>query len=364
MAAAELAELLDHVTPDPRRIGRPFSPDIEGCHREIFAPGKTRTEIEEGLRAWLRASPNQPCLFGRIAAGEGTISFCILTEGDVERGDAHVQDVVQRERRIWKAESLAGGRHAFIVALISEALSNAEPNDTLQQIAERLCDLYLFDQPQEARRHDVLHLRAADGRSFRWRVGVNVFATQADGRWWRDHRIPGGLAFSMNSVGHMTFLRQQRKFPSLGLQGGEALVNWALPTAMRTIHTASQSPEFGTCLMERSRAMSCPAVPEEIRRKVFHDIREEHRERVLRDLAGFSEHIYEGWYDTDESIPAGYFRPEVARPPDLPLLPLYFTYLHSYTDEDYATMGKGEQLFTIDGESTPADATSKDLKND
>jgi hypothetical protein len=78
MAAAELAELLDHVTPDPRRPGQPFSPDIAECHREIFAPGKTRREIEASLRRWLKTSPNQPCLFGRLAAGEGSISFCIL----------------------------------------------------------------------------------------------------------------------------------------------------------------------------------------------------------------------------------------------------------------------------------------------
>ena len=86
MAAAELAELVDQVTPDPRREGQPFSADIEKCHREIFAPGTTRSEIEANLRAWLKASPNQPCLFGRIAASEGSISFCILNEADIERG--------------------------------------------------------------------------------------------------------------------------------------------------------------------------------------------------------------------------------------------------------------------------------------
>jgi hypothetical protein len=364
MAAAELAELLDQITPDSRRQGQPFSPDIEECHKEIFAPGKTRSEIEASLRGWLRTSPNQPCLFGRIAAGEGSISFCILTEGDVERGDAYVQEVVQRERRIWKAESLEGRKHAFIVALVSEALSKAAPDGTLQQIAERLCDLYLFDQNQDAKRHDVLHLMAADGRSFRWLVGVNVFAAQADGRWWRDHRIPGGLAFSMNSVGHMTFQKQQKKFPALGVQVGEALVNWALPTAMRTIYVASRGPQFGTCLMERSLAMLCPSVPEAFRKDVFRDIPEGHREQTLRDLSSFSEHLYEGWYDTDESIPASYFRPEIARPPGLTMLPLYFIYLHSFADFDYATMGIGEQLYTVDGESEPADAISKDLAND
>jgi len=63
-ADADISELMDRLTPDPGRELEPFSADIEVCHREIFEPGKTRSEIEGVLRKWLKTSPNQPCLFG------------------------------------------------------------------------------------------------------------------------------------------------------------------------------------------------------------------------------------------------------------------------------------------------------------
>ena len=348
MPGEELADLIEQLSRDPIREDKPFSIDIEECHRVLFDPQSSRLDIEGALRKWLKSHPNQPCLFGRLAASEDRISFCILKEADIERGDDYVREVIQRDRRIWKADALEGTKHAFIIAVISEKLSNASPDAALQRIAERVCDLYLFDQTRERKRHDVLRVGSKDGLFRKWLVGVNVFSTQGDGRWWSDHRIPGGVAFSMNSVGHMSFVRGREKLPAAMNQSRDSLITWTLPTAMRTIHIASKGPRFGTCLMDRARAKGCPAVPEELRKQVFVDVSEEERSRALRDLAGFSEHIYEGWYDTDESIPAEYFAVGVERPAGIGMIPLYFTYLHSYSDADYESMGIGEQLFAVD----------------
>lgn len=358
--ADEIADLIEHLSPDPLRTKQPFSSEVDECHRVLFDPESTRQDIEAALRKWLKTSPNQPCLFGRLAASEDRISFCILKEGEIERGDAYVRDVIQRERRIWKADALAGKKHAFIIAVISENLAKATPDQALQRVAERLCDLYLFDQPREPKRHDVLRVGTADGQFFKWSVGVNVFAAQADGRWWNDHRIPGGLAFSMNSVGHMSFVRAHEKFSAIENPSQDNLLSWALPTAMRTIHLASKRPQYGTCLMDRARAMTCPAVPDQVRKDVFVDISEEKRSKALRDLAGFSEHIYEGWYDTDESIPFDYFQETVERPSRISMIPLYFTYLHSYQDADYESMGMGERLFALDADGAIGDGETKD----
>ena len=112
--------------------------------------------------------------------------------------------------------------------------------------------------------------------------------------------------------------------------------------------------------MERERAKCCPAVPPEIRASVFQDIDPDVRSRALRDLAGFSEHLYEGWYDTDESIPEQYFTPDWERPVGSEMIPLYFTYLHSYQDADYETMGLGEQLFAQASEGGFALAESEE----
>ena len=80
-------------------------------------------------------------------------------------------------------------------------------------------------------------------------AGVNVFAAAADGRRWQDHRIPGGLGFSVNSVGHLvkskimqTALRDFRQiigetsapFPTTPVGSLPS----ALEFAMRTIHGA------------------------------------------------------------------------------------------------------------------------------
>lgn len=360
MAADELVDLVEQLSPDPLRTKQPFSSDIEACHQVLFDPTSTRLEIEVALQKWLKTSPNQPCLFGRLAANEDRISFCILKEGDIERGDAYVQELIQRDRRIWKVDALAGKKHAFVIAIVSRNVANATPDQSLRRVAERLCDLYLFDQPLESKRHDVLRIGTGDGQFFKWSVGVNVFATQADGRWWNDHRIPGGLAFSMNSVGHMSFVLARERLPMMADPSQHNLLSWALPTAMRTIHIASKRPQSGTCLMDRDVAMSCPAVPDDVRKEVFVDVPEEKRSKALRDLAPFSEHIYEGWYDTDESIPLDYFQEIVDRPSQISMIPLYFTYLHSYQDADYESMGIGERIFPPDTDGAIPDSVTKD----
>ena len=90
MAAEEIADLLDQLSPDSRRRQDQFSADIQECHQVVFNPESTRLEIEVSLRKWLKK--NQPCLFGRLAASEDRISFCVLKESDMERGDAYVQE--------------------------------------------------------------------------------------------------------------------------------------------------------------------------------------------------------------------------------------------------------------------------------
>jgi len=361
MAVEEIDDLLGQLSPDPWRDAQRFSADLQECHEVMFAPQSTRTDIITALRKWLKTDPNQPCLFGRLAASRDRISFCILKEADIARGDSHLRDVIQQERRLWKAEALDGKRHAFVIAMISETLAVAKPDETLRRVAERLCDLYLFDQPLESKKHDVLRIGLPEGQGFKWFAGVNVFAAQADGRWWNDHRIPGGIAFSMNSVGHMSFVLAQERLAASGSTPRRNLVNWALPLAMRTIHIASKRPLFGTRLMERAQALICPMIPEEIRREVFLDVAAKERSESLRDLSQYSEHLYEGSYDTDESIPPAYFEANAGPLAGASMIPLYFTYLHSYSDADYASMGLGEQLFAPDAAGQEAESGNKDL---
>ena len=82
----------------------------------------------------------------------------------------------------------------------------AEPRGVLLDTAIQLCSLYL---DQEIKADQIyldgiyLEIPGKKKSAFKWKAGINYFGTQADRRWWRDHRIPGGIGFSTNSVGHL-----------------------------------------------------------------------------------------------------------------------------------------------------------------
>jgi hypothetical protein len=345
MANAEaLDELLDQLPVDGWRQLHPFSADMEPCQSRLFDPTTSRREKADALLEWL-GSKAQPCLFGRMAAKKGWLSVCVLTEGDVAKGDDHVRQTIQEHRRTWKEEALSGGKHGFIILAASKRLAEAGPGPVLQQMALRLCHLYLSETGLNAILHDSLDLRVereGEVRFRRWKVGVNLFAAQGDGRWWHDHRIPGGIAFSMNSVGHMARKLAEDAValdPPLARRAAdlsrEQLERWALPLAMRTIHTASRGRIPGTWLLERDPGAAGPPEVEERRRA------------ALAGISTYNEDVYKGKYHTDQTIPAEYFDPAPDRPAGLSDHDLYFTYLHRPADQDFESMGLGEEILRI-----------------
>jgi hypothetical protein len=227
--------------------------------------------------------------------------------------------------------------HAVTV-LVSRAAAEAEPGPALKALALRLVQLYLSDDEilADATYHDrlALALEGDENPDFVvWKVGVNFFGAQGDQRWWHDHRIPGGIAFSMNSVGHMTRTRLQKAMSTnpklLSAAPADKLVDFAFYFAMKTIHGASYGPRPGTNLLPRDA--QCP-------------IPEEERARVLKDMSEYNECYYLGHYHTDVTVPTSYFDTAVDRPKGNEDLTLLFTYLHDQSDEDYGLMGIGGGL--------------------
>lgn len=209
--------------------------------------------------------------------------------------------------------------------------------------------------------HDELILEIRDGTQVaerrQWKVGVNYFSAQGDGRWWSDHRIPGGMAFSMNSVGHMARTRAEQVLarwgaPAIAEVARKRLVYWALPTAMKTIGPNATDGVRGTWLVEYG------TFEQDVEPPTF-----EMRERWFRELAGYSHNGYHGRYHTDETIPSDYFNEglwkleEIGQRNDL-----LFTYLHSLSDDDYEAMGIGEELGLLDPmtEASPARTMESD----
>ena len=130
------------------------------------------------------------------------MDFCFLTHEELIRDEREVAGRIAKARLAWRRRARRGESHGFVILAVSETLANAEPNEALFEVARRIAELYLCrDVPADRIVHDELFLETQESRS--WRVGVNYFGAQGDGRWWKDHRIPGGIGLSMNSVGHM-----------------------------------------------------------------------------------------------------------------------------------------------------------------
>jgi hypothetical protein len=327
-----LEDLLDALKPDDWRTANPFSVDIQEAQALLFDPYASRANQADVLSEWLRRG--QPCLFGRIAA-KSQITYCILTEADVLKGDDHVRDLIHQSRLVWRRNALLGKQHAFVILLVSPTIARVRPCVGLRDIALRLCQIYLSDDSISTDKIFLdslsLEINRPEFHEYRtWQAGVNFFGSSGDRTWWHDHRIPGGLAFSMNSVGHMTRARLESelpKRPALRLvEPADRLVDFALLFAMRTIHTASKGVQPGTRLADRDG--HCP-------------ISEGVRGKSLYEMASYNERYYLGQYHTDITVPSEYFDPSIIRPLK-DECKLDFTYLHDQSAPEYALMAVGE----------------------
>lgn len=124
---------------------------------------------------------------------------------DLDESDEHIQEKIQRARRRWRRKAFAGDASGFVILAVSERIATAKPSEVVKALAKRLCFLYLgHDAEDQILLEDVfLRVPGKVDAEIHWKAGVNYFCAQGDQRWWHDHRIPGGMAFSINSVGHL-----------------------------------------------------------------------------------------------------------------------------------------------------------------
>lgn len=327
------------------RVG--FSGDLQEANAALFAAADDRGRIDV-LERWLQR--HQPCIFGQIAARHGFESYCILTEQDFGQGDTAVRDKIQACRLTWKREAEEGRKSGFIILAMSRTLAEARPDDALLGFARHLATLYLLRDIEPDRIYtDAVRLvqPTPERPTWEWLVGVNFFGSQGDGRWWLDHRVPGGIAFSMNSVGHMVkssmLADALADLASAMGTAGEGpdqskviSLERALIVAMHTIGNAQAGPSGkATELLPLQDPQPVPACPVELPAR----------------LQGCDHRTYHGYYDTDETLPSVYFRPDVERPSDTPLKNLDFTYLYdkSIDNPDYLTVGLGLRVRLFGG---------------
>jgi hypothetical protein len=341
MPEPSVTTLIKRLVPDDFRARVPFSEDLSQTSASVLTAGPD-AETADFLRAWLR--DKQPCIFGRMAAGlSDLITFCVLTERDLAGSDSAIREKIQQSRLHWRRRAYLGEKSAFIIAAVSKQILDAAPDANLQRLAMRLAELYLLERVREDWvHHDRVTLEVSPDDYREWVVGVNFFGCQGDGRWWHDHRFPGGLAFSMNSVGHMvrSGAEHNDRASQLAVAAGEKprprkkldTLYLGLRYAMLTINRSSATVSGrATCLRPRVERAGdsvppCPIAP------------------LPRELAGTDWTTYLGWYDTDFTIPSAYFRPDVERPADQPRLELDFSYLFDESSIDYHRTGPGVRI--------------------
>lgn len=341
-----LAQLQEEIQPDPARDSLGFEEEFRVAQERLLAAA-TDEERAAALSAWLER--HQPCLFGKAAARLGQLGFSFVTPDLLAANDEAIRDHIQADKLRWRQRAARGEQSGFVVLALSPQLAYARPNSTLMRFAQRLAELYLLieDAPVDAILLDSVLLEVPGRHTshlIRWDAGVNVFASAADRRWWQDHRIPAGLALSVNSVGHLVKSAQvNNAFAVLlstlnvvGETGQPAKVeslDEAVKWAMLTIANASEATSGkATWLLDATSVdlSSCPRSNADLPKKV-----------------GDKAHCrYRGMYHTDHTIPSSYFRDTMERPADVQPMDLDFTYLYvnTVTNPAYKTMGIGEQI--------------------
>lgn len=300
--SAHLAEMLLnlklHGKPDRFRKTHPFSEDIESTHAILFNPRYDKWRKLKAYRKWVAAG--QPCLFGKAAAKTNSVFVCMLEEHEILRmskGDDDLRETIQDHRQAWKRYALEGSFSSFMVVLLSKSLVEKEPSDELKEICRRLLELYMeverIDDDTIVPQREYVFLRTEPGKFLKFGTLPNVFCAQGDGRWWHDHRTPGGIMITSNALGHFELSRSNTK------QITDKEKAHGLDNAMRTIKNA-----YGNERKVRGLA-HCPAT-----RLVRRGENEDSPIREGSDLRGYSPNHYEGFFHTDHLVPSVFFNRE------------------------------------------------------
>lgn len=332
-----LAQLYAQLTKDAWRDDHPFSDDILEVNGILHFPFTRESERREALENWMQGNQQQPCLFGRLAAKRDGIMICFLTTEEILQSDDAVRAKIQEARTLWKRRALRGEpRHGFILSVCDAKVTYAEPNDALRWFSLRVQELAGWPSRADFRDNDVadewVYLQHPESLEIaKFTFSVDYFASAADGRWWHDHRVPGGLAFTANSLGHMV-----RHHEWYGKKADR--IEWALRTAMLTIAAAEPDKPHcpATYLLDEAKNHGRPIRP--------YNWAEATPPPKLEKLKGKDCGSYAGYLHTDHAIRREFFLPgDAPEYKDKPYL-MDFAYIFDTATVDHAPFMAGERV--------------------
>jgi hypothetical protein len=178
---------------------------------------------------------------------------------------------------------------------------------------------------------------------FGFQFNIDFFACAGHDRWWHDHRFPGGIAFTANSLGHMRAYREW--YGSLKGNGSE----WAVKQAMLTIDNAERHKVFGS---DPSQQVDAEGRVTWLRR-LRPDGKPQAQDipspltTVPGRLKGKDWTKYDGYLHTDHAIREEFFNDRETPPTlDRPYI-MDFTYIFAEGQADFADFSGGRP-FTND----------------
>jgi hypothetical protein len=347
-----LNELFGRLEGDEFRKKHPFSDDLREANELLHNPAAFEDEMTDCLLAWCHKK--QPCQFGRSAAQQGRIHFCFLTHNAISRwSDQEIADKIAEEKKLWKQRAAFDrglGAHSFMLVVASPIVALAAPDSNLEAFSNRLLELagWSLGAHRSARRvneisSDYLYLRnPADGGLYGFQFNVDFFACAAHERWWHDHRVPGGIAFTANSLGHMRAFRDW--YDTKQGDGTE----WAVRLAMVTIDNAetgkiaarnADEPPIaeGRSTWLRPLEDGKPAIPE-----IASPL-----SKTPAKLEGKDWTKYEGYLHTDHAVREEFFRDRPVPPTIGKPYRMDFTYIYAQNEADFTEFTAGRP-FTED----------------
>ena len=326
-----IREQFERLTEDTWRKNHPFSEDMAAAAKVLNYPYARNYEREAALTGWLQRF--QSCRFGRLAASQRAIRYRILTGNDLRKADAEIEEMIRAELTIWKQLAATGGArspHSFLLLLAAPEIEYAAPDSALEQLARSVAELLAPNAKEDIAGNDIrtqqLYLEhPSDEKYYAFDVILDFFASAGDGRWWHDHRMPGGIGFTLNSVGHM--VRNQEWYEDKGSR-----TEWAVRTAMTTIDEAAETNDGKATWLnplssgKTRKEAACP----------FAD-----PGKLPGALQDKDWTVYAGRYETDHSVRAEFFdgsNEAADRRRDAFLLDFSYMYRHG-READVALIG-------------------------
>ena len=337
-----VTELFARLSGDAWRVSHPFNTDLLQANALLHNDAATEEEMVECLNLW--CTQRQPCQFGRAAAARGRVHFCLLSDRALsDWSDDEIATKISEEKRLWKQRAAFDpnrSAHSFVLVVASPRVAFATPDRHLRAFSERILELAGWGTTLRATGQsnpvssDFLYLRDPDGGAFYgYRFNLDYFACAGDGRWWHDHRFPGGIAFTANSTGHMIAFRERYQRQTGGRE-------WALKQAMITIQNAAPTREIGASEpSEQGRATWLRPLGSD-GKPLVSDIACP-MSRVPKPLKDKDWTRYEGVLHTDHAIREEFFQDrEVAPTASKPYL-MDFTYLYDEKQDEFGEFTGG-----------------------